>query len=534
MRRILGILALVATASVALVAQPSYDLVIRNARIVDGSGNPWYRGDVAIRGGRIAAIGRLDGAGAARLVDAQGGIVAPGFIDIHTHADGSLTDSPAADNYVLDGVTTLVGGNCGGSPTDLPAFFAELRGKGISVNFATLVGHNSVRRAVLGTEPRDPTPEELARMEGLVEEAMRQGAFGFSTGLIYVPGTYAKTSEVVALARAAARRGGLYASHIRNEGDGVLDAIAEALQVGREAGMPVEISHFKVAGKQNWGRSANTIALVERARAEGLDVTVDQYPYTASSTNLGTQLPSWALAGGQAELVKRLDDPATRRKIADEMKRSNQRAKRKHLDHAVVASCRWDASLNGKSITAITRERGRKAKLDAEIQTVLDMMAKGGAQMVYHTMDEGDVERIMRYPYTMVGSDSGVLQLGDGQPHPRGYGSNARILGRYVRERKVLRLEEAVRKMTSLPAQRLGLSDRGLLRPGMWADLVVFDDRRVADRATFDKPHAYPDGFRLVVVNGEIVAEDGRHTGARPGQVLLGPAAPARQTDRTR
>jgi N-acyl-D-amino-acid deacylase len=324
---------------------------------------------------------------------------------------------------------------------DLPRFFAELRAGGLSPNLATLIGHNSVRRAAMGTEARDPTPEELARMEALVEEAMRAGAVGLSTGLIYVPGTYAGTEEVVALARVAARHGGVYASHIRSEGDEVFAAIEEAVDVGRQAGLPVQISHFKISNKRLWGQSARTIALVDRARAAGLDVTVDQYPYAASSTGLSTLLPSWALAGGTDALRQRLADAATRARVAREMKdHIRRRNGRKRLDYAVVAGCEWDRAREGKSITRINRELGGKGRLEGEILTVLEMMDRGGAQMVYHSMDERDVERILRVPYAMVASDAGVIEPNVGRPHPRGYGTNARVLGRYVREKGTLRL----------------------------------------------------------------------------------------------
>ena len=475
-------------------------------------------GDVGIREGHIAAIGRLDPAGAARVIDARGLIVAPGFIDVHTHVEDGLRKRPTADNFVLDGVTSVVTGNCGGSDVDVAKLFEELRKAGISLNVATLIGHNSVRREAMGTEERDPTPEELLRMESLVERAMRDGAVGFSTGLIYVPGTYARTPEVVALARAAARLGGVYASHIRNEGPEVFAAIDEAIQVGREAGMPVEVSHFKLSGKMMWGRSDETIGRIEGARAAGVDVTVDQYPYSASSTNLGVLLPSWALAGGQEELGKRLADPTLRAQIARETEQVvRRRAGRKRLDYAFVARCSWDPARQGKSIAQINREAGRKGKLGEEVRTVLEMMEKGGAQMVYHSMDERDVERILRFPHAMVASDGGVVEPGQGVPHPRSYGTNARVLGRYVREKRVLRLEEAVRKMTSLPAQRFSLSDRGLLRPGLAADLVVFDEATVGDRATFEAPHAPSEGIRFVLVGGVPVVEDGRHTGRPSG-----------------
>ncbi|HWQ03424.1 MAG TPA: amidohydrolase family protein, partial [Candidatus Nitrosotenuis sp.] len=288
---------------------------------------------------------------------------------------------------------------------------------------------------------------------------------------------------------------------------------------------------FKVSNKKMWGQSTRSIDMVEKARAEGLDVTVDQYPYTASSTNLGVLLPSWALAGGQEKINERLSDPATRQKIATEMRDTIQKRNgRKRLDYAVVARCSWDASLEGKNISQITKEKGRKGNLASEIQTVLEMMEKGGAGMIYHSMDERDVERILRFPYSMVASDGGVQEFGRGMPHPRSYGTNARVLARYVREKGTVRLEEAIRKMTSLPAQRFRLTERGLLRPGMWADVVVFDPKTVRDAATFLKPHANSEGFAFVLVNGEVVIESGKHTGARPGQILLGPGSNAVQS----
>jgi N-acyl-D-amino-acid deacylase len=507
-------------------AEPDrYDILIRNGRIVDGTGNPWYVGDVGIRKGRIAAVGRLPGATARRVIDAGGRVVAPGFIDVHAHVEGNVHEHPTAESFLFDGVTAIVTGNCGGSETDIGGFFRKLREHRVSLNVATLIGHNSVRRAVMGSDDRDPTPEEQRRMEALVERAMREGAVGFATGLIYIPGTYSKTEEVVALARAAARHGGVYASHIRNEGDEIFAAIDEAIAVGRDAGMPVQISHFKLSNKLFWGRSTETIQRVLDARAAGIDVTVDQYPYTASSTNLGVRLPSWALAGGQAKLRERLADPQTRRKIAEEMYRDfTERQGHQNLEWAVVATCRWDESLSGKSISRINLDRGREPTLENEIETVLEMMERGGCQMVYHVMAEEDVVRILQFPYTMVASDAGIREFGAGMPHPRGYGTNARVLGRYVREQGVITLEDAIRRMTSLPAARFGFAERGLLRPGMWADVVIFDPETVADRATFERPHAYSTGFSHVLVNGEVVIENGRHTGARPGQPLFGPA----------
>lgn len=505
-------------------AQDSYDLIIRQGRIVDGSGNPWFLGDIGIRAGRIARIGDLSAATAREVIDAKERIVAPGFIDVHTHVEDSLVRLPTADNFIADGVTSLISGNCGGSKTDLAAYFAELKKSGIALNLGTLIGHNSVRRAAMNMEARAPTPEEMAKMEALVARAMENGAVGVSTGLIYTPGTYAQTDEVVRLAKVTARYGGLYATHMRNEGDRVLDAINEALTIGREAGLPVEISHFKVSNKKMWGRSRRTLEMVEEARRQGLDVTVDQYPYTASSTSLLVLLPSWALEGGGEKLKERLHDPATRKKIAAEMKHQIRKvAGRKHLDYARVARAEWDPTLEGKTITDITREKGRRGKLEQEIETVLDMAPQGHVQMVYHSMNEEDVRRIMQYANTMIASDAGVVELGKGKPHPRAYGTNARVLGRYVREQGIVRLEDAIRKMTSLPAQRFRLADRGMLREGMWADIVVFDEREVGDQATFENPHAYARGFAYVLVNGQLVLAEGRLTKALPGQILYGP-----------
>lgn len=524
MRTPILFLAALAAAPFIASAEPRYDVLIRGGRVVDGSGNPWYVADVGVRAGRVAAVGKLTAATAARVIEAAGLVVAPGFIDVHTHAEEGLRRTPTADNFVRDGVTTIVTGNCGHSEMDLPAFFSELEDKGLALNVASLVGHNGIRREVMGAEQREPTPEEQAAMEALVESAMRAGAVGLSTGLIYIPGTYAKTGEVVALARVAARHGGLYASHIRSEGTEVVAAVEEAIEVGRQASVPVEISHFKVANKKLWGRSARTLGLVAAARREGLDVTVDQYPYTASSTELGVLLPSWALADGEEAVAARLADAKARRRIAREMKKAlRERNGRKRLDYAVVASCRSDPSLEGKSIAEINRQRGRKRKLENEIETVLELMEQGGARMIYHSMSPTDVERILRSPHSMVASDGGVVEFEVGLPHPRSYGTNARVLGHYVRERGLLSVEEAVRKMTSLPAQRFGFADRGLVRPGLWADLVLFDPDAVSDQATFDAPHAYSAGLPFVLVNGELVVDEGEHTGARSGRVLLGP-----------
>jgi N-acyl-D-amino-acid deacylase len=497
-----------------------YDLVIRNARVLDGSGNPWFRADIGIRQGRIAAIGTLARASAGRTVDANGRIAAPGFIDVHTHVEGGIDRNPEAANYVTDGVTSVVTGNCGGSERSLSEFFGRLERSGIGLNLASLIGHNTVRSQVMGTADRKATAEEVARMQDLVSQGMKDGAVGFSTGLIYIPGTYASADEVVALGKAAAALGGVYASHMRDEGARVLEAIEEAVRVGREGGMPVQLSHFKIDNKRLWGMSEKSLAAIEKARREGVDVVVDQYPYDHSSTNLGITLPSWALADGREKVASRLADKTTRARILKEMVDTLKSKGHKDYSYAIVASCEFDRSLEGKNIAEINRLKGRKKGAKNEAETILDLMAQGPVQMVYHTMGQKDVERIMRWPHTAIASDGGVREMGSGVPHPRSYGTNARVLAEYVRNRGTIPLEDAIRRMTSLPARTFGFRDRGLLREGNWADLVLFDPAKVQDKATYAKPHQYSEGFDLVLVNGVPVVENGKVSGARPGKVL--------------
>ena len=506
-------------------AQP-YDLVIKNGRVVDGTGNPWTYADVAVLNGRIVRVGTIPSADAKRTIDATGLIVAPGFIDVHAHVEGSLEAQPGAPNFIYDGVTTVITGNCGGSSANLKTYFDTLRMQGTSINVGSLIGHNSVRMKVMKMAFRDPTAREQAEMESLVEQAMKDGAVGISTGLIYTPGTYAHTPEVVNLAKVASRYGGLYASHIRNEGQNVKQAVEEAILISREAHIPVEISHFKVASKPLWGKSTETVELVEAARREGLDVTVDQYPYTASSTSLESIVPSWSLADGDSAVLARFRDPATHAKIRAEMLDGLKKNLRANYEYAVVSSYKPDTTFNGMSISAINKKLKRKDTPDIEADLIMELMEKAKLkriQMVYHTMSETDVETILRYPNTMIASDAGVAKFGSGMPHPRAYGTNARVLGRYVRERHIIPLEEAVRRMTSLPAQRFRLTDRGLLRPGYAADIVLFDEKTVADKATYEQPHAYTTGISWVIVNGTPVVENSKQNSQRPGQLLMGP-----------
>lgn len=498
-----------------------FDLVINNARIIDGTGNPWFRGAVGVRGGKIAKISRFDLKNAAQMIDAKGQIVAPGFIDVHAHTE-DIFGNPTAENFVRMGVTSLITGNCGGSVTDVGEFLGRFSSKPLAVNLGTLIAHGSVRSKVMGLENRAPTADEQQKMNALVEQGMKDGAVGLSTGLIYVPGTFAKTEEVVELAKVASRYGGTYASHIRNEGNEVVEAVKEAINIGEQANMPVEISHFKISSRALWGQTASTIGLVEDARKRGLTVLVDQYAYTASSTSLDSRMPSWAIAGGREEGKKRIADPATKAKVVAEMKEWLKKAKFKDYSFAYVASYRANPEFNGKNIAEITQMARGKKKLDEQLEQIFDMYQKGGAQMVYRQMDEPDVQNIMRQPFTMIASDSGVRNFGSGVPHPRGYGNNARVLGRYVRELKIISLEDAIRKMTSLPAQAFNLRDRGQLREGFAADIVIFDDSKVADKATYESPHQYAEGFSDVIVNGQIVFDGTKMTGTMSGEPLKG------------
>ena len=499
-----------------------FDIVIRNARVIDGTGNPWFRADVGVRDGRIAAIGDLSRASAYKAVDAQNRVLAPGFLDVHTHVEDAVEKVPGGDNYVLDGVTSIVTGNCGGSEANLAAFFARLEKLGIGLNLGSLIGHNTVRREIMGTENRAATPEEIRKMQALVEKGMQDGAVGFSTGLIYVPGTYASTEEVVALAKAAAKYGGVYASHMRDEGEHVLEAITEAATVGKEAGMPVELAHFKIDAPKLWGSSDKSIALVEKFRREGVDVAVDQYPYDQSSTSLGTVLPSWALAGGEEKVKERLKDPETRARIKAGMKERLDTKGFPDYSYASVARFLPEPAYEGKTISEVNVMKGRAGTLEAQMETVLELIAAGAPQMIFHSMGREDVERILRYPNTAIGSDGGIREFGVGMPHPRSYGTNARVLAEYVRNRKVITLEDAIRRMASLPARTFRFRDRGLIREGMAADLVLFDPEKVQDKATYQQPHQYTEGFDLVLVNGVPVVENGKVSGARPGKILRG------------
>ena len=501
---------------------PQYDLVIRNGRILDGTGSPWYRADVGLRGDTIAAIAPSITDPAARTIDAGGQIVSPGFIDIHNHARENIFELPTADNYIRQGVTTIIEGPDGGSPIPLADFLDRLEKTQKSINVGSFIGQGSVREAVLGRANRRPTPAELDKMRTIVDEGMKSGAFGMSTGLFYVPGAFTPIEEVIELAKVAAKHGGIHISHMRDEAFAVVESVRETIRIGEEGGLPTQVTHHKVVGPANYGKSVETLKLLDDARARGVDATSDQYPYTASSNAfVASMIPQWAQEGGREQMLARLKNPSSRKEIAAETVRII-REERGGGDpkNVFLAHCDWDASMAGKNLADVARMRGLEPTIENGAEAAIWVVEQGNCQGVYHAMNEQDLERIMRHPATMVASDGWVQILGRGVPHPRSYGTFARVLGVYVRERRVISLEDAIRRMTSFPAQRLRLQDRGVLKQGMKADLVVFDPARVRDMATFEKPHQYAEGFTSVIVNGQLVFDGKTMTSARPGKVL--------------
>jgi dihydroorotase/N-acyl-D-amino-acid deacylase len=517
--------ALAIGAGAAPTPTPVYDLVIRGGHVFDGAGNPWIAADVAVSGDTVVAIGPgLPGTGT-REIDARGLVVSPGFIDIHTHARRGIFEVPTADNYVRQGVTTVFEGPDGSSPVPLAPFLERIVATRITPNWAMFVGQGSVREAVMGRVNRPASADELEKMKELVRAGMRDGAFGLSSGLVYVPGIFTPPGEVEALGAVAGTMGGMYQSHMRNEAAGILDSVRETIAVGEKGRMPTQVTHHKIIGTGNWGRSAETLQLVTDARARGVDVTIDQYPYTASATSINVLLPPWALEGTNAEVVARIKDPAQRARIKPAIVES-MRLERGGGDakNVAVSSCTWNPALAGQNLAQITTARGAAPTLENAADTVLWIVENGGAQGIFHAIDEADLERILKAPETMIASDGEVPVFGKASPHPRSYGTFVRVLGRYVRERHVIPLADAVRRMTSFPAWRAGLRDRGILAPGMKADIAIWDADRIADTATYEKPHQYAVGVSRVIVNGAVVFEDGRMTASRPGRVLRGPA----------
>jgi N-acyl-D-amino-acid deacylase len=502
-----------------------FDIVIRNGTVVDGSGNQRYAADLGIANGAITAIARggLPPRSGRTELDARGLIVAPGFIDHHAHISTNIHERPLAENFLFQGITTIVASlHSGDVPWPLAGYMDSLR---TAPNIAFFCGHSWARKEVLGLANRAPTPAELDRMRGLTQQCMRDGALGLSTGLLYVPANYARTEEVIELARVAARYGGIYVTHMRDEARGLLESVREAIRIGEEAGIPVQINHHKAAGAGQFGWSATTLALIDSARARGLDVTHDLYPYAAGSTGSGVLFPQWALAGGVDSLRARVADPAVRRRLESEMvERMRADWAGEDLARIQFRELYSDPRYDGKTLADLARDRGMAVSAANGVQLAIELQLKGGFSAIYHMMDERDVVAIMKHPLAMFETDGDPIGYGQGFPHPRSYGAFPRVLARYVREQKVLTLEDAIRRMTSLSAAQIGQSDIGLIQEGHRADIVVFDAERIADLATYQDPHRFSVGMVHILVNGQLVLRDGSLTGEKPGRVLKGPA----------
>ncbi len=531
-KRALLTLSLIAVGS--LYGQSSdYDIVIRNGHVLDGNGNPWIKADVGIRDGHIVKIGKIDASGR-REIDAAGKYVSPGWIDMLDQSGRALMKDGLAESKVQMGVTTGIAGEGGTAvePDKLPEYFAQLEKKGISMNFGTYYAEVQARVAVLGYVARQPNADELARMQALMETAMKNGAMGMTTALIYPPASYATTQELTEMAKIAAKYGGMYASHIRGEGAELLQSLDEAIEIGEKAGLPVEIFHLKAAYQPGWGKlMIDAGKRIEGARARGLDVAADMYLYTAGGTSLDAVIPSWAHEGGTEALLKRLADPTDRERLKKEIHTGspgwwNIIEAAGGWDHVVLASTSntEDQRFIGKNIGQIAKDWG-KDPADAAFDLVY--RSKDQASAMYFMMDEGDIETAVKFPWTSLGSDSSAITPARGNgtqlAHPRMYGNFPRLLAHYVRDRQVITLPDAIRKMTSWPADRLHLQNRGSIREGMWGDIVVFDLARIQDRATYEQPTLAPEGIDYVLVNGQVVVDQGKHTGAKPGHVLYGP-----------
>jgi N-acyl-D-aspartate/D-glutamate deacylase len=501
------------------------DVIIRDATLFDGSGQPAQKGDLAIQGDRIVGVGKFTVSGKPRIIDGSGLVVAAGFIDLHTHSDYPLqrADTRANFNFLLQGATTVVTGNCGMGPEHVAPYFKTLEEKGVGTNVIHQVPHNDVRRKVLGNANRPPTAAELRQMEDLVDQGMKDGAWGLATGLIYNPGTYAKTDELIALARVAARHGGHYASHIRGESAELLGAVEEALTIGREAKVPVHISHMKASGRKFWGQAADAVALVQAARDKGQVVTADQYPYTASSTSLSaTLVPPQFREGSAKDFLARLEDTEQAPRIRKAIARRVEECDNGKALH--IANYAKNTAWNGKDLANLAQQEKKDI-----VELVLDIERNGGAQIVDFGMSEEDVRLIMKQPWVATASDGQAMIPGDSVPHPRSYGCFPRKIGRYAIADRILPLEQAIRSASGLPADILKLPQRGYLKPGYFADVVVFDPQTFRDQATFEKPHQYATGVKYLFVNGKLAIEDGKYTGTLAGKVLRHEAKPATQ-----
>lgn len=515
---------LILAASAHPAAAQRYDVLIRGGTVVDGTGAPGFAADVAIQDGRIAAVSRdgIDPGQARTVIDATGEVVTPGFIDNHAHVQQTIADYPLAENFLRQGITTIIASlHSGDEPWPLEEFASNLE---MAPNVGFFAGHTWIRKQVLGMENRAPTPAELEEMKRLVDESMRQGALGLSTGLLYVPANFAETEEVIELAKVASAHGGIYVSHMRNEASGLLRSVAEVIRIADEADIPAQINHHKATGAAQWGWSERSLAMIDSANAAGLTITHDLYPYTASSTGSSILFPQWSLAGGPQAFAERVADPTTRARMEEEMRSiftiDRVGSDMSRIQFRVVPS---DPSYNGKTLADYAADRGLPNDLENGIDLAIELQLAGGFSAIYHSMDEADVIRILQHPLAMIETDGDAVGYGVGYPHPRSYGAFARVLARYVRELHVLTLEEAVKKMTSMPATWLGREDMGVLAVGNRADVAVFDPAVIQDRATYADPHQFSVGITDLLVNGVPVIRDGGLTGEKPGRWIRGP-----------
>ncbi len=504
--------------------QQDFSIIIKDGFILDGSGNPWFKGDIGINGTRIEAIGNLSKKRAGNTIDAKGLFVCPGFIDVHTHCDRGIIEVPTVDNYIHQGVTTVIGGNCGGHSYPIAELFLKLEENGMAVNFGCLVGHNTIRREVMELKMEPPTVAEMERMKTLIRQEMEAGALGFSTGLSYLPGAYSDTNELVSLVSAIIPFDGIYTSHIRDQGKKITLGVEEAISVGEKNNVPVLISHIKLAEDAVWGKPEMITEPVENARERGVEVFLDQYPYTATSSGFTSSLPSWCFEGGREKFLERLKDRETYQKIKSYVieRRLTSTKEIDKLKTIYIGRSRKSPDFEGKNLRDILISQKKDPTIDNAADLIIDIEKNGGASGIFFQMDETDVEYLMSLPYTMHASDGGVQIVGRGVPHPRNYGTFPRVIAHYVRDRGVIPIEEAVRKMTSLPAQVFRIRERGMLREGMYADITVFDGKSIKDQATFAEPHQYGKGLRCVIVNGQIVVENDTPTGSLPGMVIYG------------
>ena len=508
-----------------------FDVVLNNGTVVDGLGNPRYRASIGIKGNRIVAISEstFDESGAHISVDASGLIVSPGFIDNHAHVQTTIHEHPLAENFTRQGITTLIAGlHSGNQPWPLDEYASSLD---VAPNVGFFAGHTWTRKQVLGLENRAPDHDELQARRDYVEESMKQGALGLSTGLLYVPANFAETEEVIELAKVASAYGGIYVTHMRNEATGLLDSVNETIRIAEEANIPAHINHHKAVGVPQWGWSEQSLALIDDARDRGVDIMHDLYPYTASSTTSAVLFPPWVLAGGPGEFEKRVTDPEQLPQIRDEMREifMNERTGG-DLSRLQIRVLRSDESYNGKTVADMAADRGLPNNVESGIDLLIELQLKGGFSAIFHAMNEQDVIRIMQHPLAMIETDGDPVSYGDGFPHPRSYGAFPRVLARYVRELGVITLEDAIRKMTSMPADQYSQTERGRIAEGAFADIVVFDADTIQDQATYTDPHRYPTGIEHVLINGEFVIRSGALTGERPGVWIRGPARPDRVT----